>query len=486
MENIGEKIMEHEGLADYAVEQGLREDASYVEARLEGVMGDQLLLRNGNLEVGGFFRSYGLGVRVLVNGAMGFCSVNDLSTREKVRGVVCNAVRLARASSKLRKEAIKFSDEEVVDVRYGGKFKENVLDVDLEEKISLLFDVDKAVDVDSCDVFIPFRLMHLLSFNREEYLVTSEGTRVRSFIPRVFFTSLFTAFNKVNNQSEQGPIQKGSSGGWEVVRDWDLRGVVEREVGILSKVLREGREPPKGVIDCVIGSNITGIAAHENCGHPSEADRILGREGAQAGESFLNREMLGHRIGNEEVTIVDDPTLEGSYGFYLYDDEGIRARERVLIDKGIYKGMLHNRETAYFMGTQSNGASRSSGYNREPIVRMANTYMKPGDYASLEALMEDIKLGVYIVSFTEWNIDDRRFQSKYVGREAYLIEKGGLKYPVRRPVLEITTPALFGSIDGCTREIEFDAALCGKSNPEQIAPVWHGGPCARLKNVRLG
>ena len=478
--------MEHEDLADYAVEQGLREGASYVEARLEGIMGDQLLLKNGNLEVGGFFRRYGLGVRVLVDGALGFCSLNYFSTRKKVREVVSNAVRLAKYSSKLRREPIKFSDEECMDARYEGKFRENVLDIGLEEKISLLVDVDKTVDVGFSDVFVPFRLMHLLSANTEKYLVTSEGSRVSSFIPRVFFTCLLTAFNKVKKQIEHGPIHKGASGGWEIVFDWDLGRIVEKEVEVLLKILRERREPPKGFIDCVIGTNITGIASHENCGHPSEADRILGREGAQAGESFLNREMLGQRIVSEEVTIVDDPTLEGSFGFYLFDDEGVKAGERILIEDGVYKEMLHNRETAYFMDTHSNGSSRAMGYNREPIVRMSNTYMKPGDYGSLEELIEDIRLGVYIVSFTEWNIDDRRFQAKYVGREAYLIDKGELKYPVKRPVLEITTPALFGSIDGCTREIEFNAAMCGKSNPEQLAPVWHGGPCARLRNIRLG
>ncbi len=89
-------------------------------------MGDQLLLKNGNLEVGGFFRRYGLGVRVLVDGALGFCSLNYFSTRKKVREVVSNAVRLAKYSSKLRREPIKFSDEECVDARYEGKFRENV------------------------------------------------------------------------------------------------------------------------------------------------------------------------------------------------------------------------------------------------------------------------------------------------------------------------------------------------------------------------
>jgi TldD protein len=80
----------------------------------------------------------------------------------------------------------------------------------------------------------------------------------------------------------------------------------------------------------IVGSEIVGLIVHESCGHPSEADRILGREAAQAGMSFIKPGMLGQRIGSEHATVIDDPTIPGSYGFYLYDDEGVPARARAL------------------------------------------------------------------------------------------------------------------------------------------------------------
>ena len=148
--------------------------------------------------------------------------------------------------------------------------------------------------------------------------------------------------------------------------------------------------------------------------------------------------------------------------------------------------MLHNRETAKLLGVTSNGAARGIGYNREPIVRMSNTFIAPGDYSEDE-IFEDVKLGVYMLSFTEWNIDDRRYQSKYVGREAYLIRDGEVTSTLlRRPVLEITTPDLFSSVDACSKTLAFDAATCGKSDPLQGAPVWLGGPTAvRIRGVRV-
>jgi TldD protein len=116
---------------------------------------------------------------------------------------------------------------------------------------------------------------------------------------------------------------------------------------------------------------------------------------------------------------------------------------------------------------------------------MANTYMEPGDY-KFDELLEDIKFGIYIKNFTEWNIDDRRFNQRYVGLESYIIENGELKDMVRNPVIEMTTVGLFSSVDAVGSDLDFWAATCGKGDPMQGVPVWTGGPSIRLRNVNLG
>ena len=117
---------------------------------------------------------------------------------------------------------------------------------------------------------------------------------------------------------------------------------------------------------------------------------------------------------------------------------------------------------------------------------MANTHFAPGDY-QIDELIEDIKKGIYMKSFTEWNIDDRRFQSKYVGLEVYLIENGKLtETMIRRPILELTTFGLFGGVDAVTKDTEFPYGTCGKSDPSQGAPCWMGGAQVRMRDIRLG
>jgi TldD protein len=286
-------------------------------------------------------------------------------------------------------------------------------------------------------------------------------------------------------KTEQAYEQFGYSGGWEAFKGWNVTEKMIHNAKILKEIITKGKAVKPGTMDLVCGPEVTGIAAHESCGHPMEADRILGREMSQAGRSFIfegGPYWIGTKIGSEVVTIVDDPTIEHSYGFYAYDDEGVKARRRYLYKNGIINEFLHNRESAAKLGTKSNGSSRSVNYDREAIVRMANTFVLPGKMSE-EEILEGVKNGVYMKSFTEWNIDDKRFNQRYVGREAYIIENGELKYPVARPVIETTTEKFWTAVDAVSENIEFDAATCGKGDPMQGVPVYTGGPSIRLREV---
>jgi TldD protein len=124
-------------------------------------------------------------------------------------------------------------------------------------------------------------------------------------------------------------------------------------------------------------------------------------------------------------------------------------------------------------------------YASEPIIRMSNTYLAPGDM-SFEELIEDIDLGIYVKSYMEWNIDDVRWNQRYVGLEAYMIRNGELVEPVKNPVLEFTTGWFYSNILGVDKNLEFFPGTCGKGEPSQGVPVWFGGPNVKLSKMRVG
>ncbi|MEM4245678.1 MAG: TldD/PmbA family protein [Candidatus Bathyarchaeia archaeon] len=475
--------MDFSDLANVAVDASTRLGADYSEARVHVSSYKGYVMKNGEEDPLRLSSERGISVRVIVDGALGFASTNTL-LKVEVQRVAAEAVKAAKASSKHVKERIVFSKENQYRGRWEAPMKKPPDSLPLDSKFALLAEVEDWISPDNVKTDVPYRLFVLTEATEEKVFVNCEGSEIYSIVPRIGFYFTLTA-HEAGKGTAQRMMEFGSACGWEVLSEWRIHEVIQGEALTLGRILREAEQPPRGEVDLVLGSEIVGIICHESCGHPQEADRILGREMAQAGGSYLKAEMIGKRIGSEAVTVVDDPTLPKSYGYYLYDDEGVKASERVLIDKGVIRGFLHNRETAYKLGTRSNGAARAVAYDREPIVRMANTYMKPGDY-SFEELIADVSEGVYVKSFTEWNIDDRRFNQRYVGLEAYKIKGGELTGLVKNPILEITTPGLYGSVDAVGRIVSFEAATCGKGEPMQPAPVWHGGPEIRLRKIKLG
>jgi TldD protein len=465
-------------LAEFVIDYAKKIGASYADARLESTAANGFVLKNGIPQISGFDRAKGIGVRVVIKGTLGFASTNDLS-KESVKRVVEKAAKLTGYASKIG-EKVKFSDVEAHVANYKVKQKIKLADLEPKDKLKVLFDAEKAMK--STKAKVPGRFFSLGDFYTEKYFVNSEGSKILSSIPRTDFWYFITIEHGA--RTAQRYWQYGDSGGFETIYKHNFPKLLKEEVLGTKKNLEKGVKPPKENVDVVIGPQITGIMVHESVGHPYEADRVLGREAAQAGESFLTLNMLGTRIGSGAVNIVDDPTLPGSFGYYLYDDEGVKAKERWLIKKGVIGDLLHNRETAAIVGHKSNAAARATGYDREPIVRMANTVFKPGSYKE-EELIEGVTNGVFIKNFMEWNIDDKRLNAKYTGAEAYMIRNGRLAEPVLKPTIEISTPKLWDSVDAAGKNIEYHSGTCGKAEPMQAIPVWFGGPSLRIKNIKL-
>lgn len=475
-----ENIVLDRDMAESAVSMALDLGAEYAEARMESLTTNGLFLKNGNPEVAGFGNYSGMCVRVLMHGGMGFAST-DILRRKSIQNRVETAVKMAKASARLVKDRITLSDEPTHTVDYAVEQKKKIADVQLDEIVSVLSHIDKAMTETAP---LASRFIQLSIAERTKYFTNSDDSKIGSHIPRIGIYTIPTIVE--GEKISQAMIQRGVAMGWEYMDPVARAEEICHEIAMTHKNMKEGVKAPSGKIDMVLGPEVVGIAAHESCGHPYEADRISGREAAQAGESFVKANMMGTRIGSDVATVVDDPTLENSYGFYLYDDEGVKARPKILIKNGMINEFLHNRETAASMDMgRSNGGARANNYDREAIVRMSNTFVQAGDHGD-EELFEGIQRGVYMKSFMEWNIDDKRYNQRYIGREAYMIENGKVTVPVKAPILELTTPAFWSAIDAVGKKLEFAAATCGKGEPSQGVPVYTGGPHIRLRDITLG
>ncbi len=477
--------MDGKSLSDHAVEYGGKKGAQYSEARFVSSVDENYIARNGKFLSIQEKPTQGIGIRILVDGCMSFGSTDRLE-RKAVENLIDSLIRSAKQTR--REEPIRLSEEKTIQKSWKSPVKVPFSDVSDEEKQDFIKKLDKALKQGTGKV-IKNRVVFLNTKKEDKYVANSDGSRINS---NRSYISILTVMNAdVNGKREQRLLGLGSTSGWEWIKKKSIKKRIVKEAKKLAKTVRNAENVQfKEPIDVVVSGDVSGIMAHENVGHPSEADRIMGREGAQAGESFykdlMEESEIGKiKMGNENVSIIDDPTMRGSPGHYLYDDECVKARKRYLVKNGYLNELLLNREYAHKFDTTSNAASRSNSYSREPIVRMSNTFFEPGQHTK-EELIEDVEKGILMNSFTEWNIDDRRFHSKYVGLEAYLIKDGKVTDKmIKRPVLELTTESILQSIDAVSKDYVSRMATCGKSDPMQPVPVSVGGPHLRMRDIEV-
>ena len=247
---------------------------------------------------------------------------------------------------------------------------------------------------------------------------------------------------------------------------------------------------PAGRTTLVLGDEQLALQVHESIGHALELDRILLGEASYAGTSWVSPTDIGSlRYGSELLAISADATLPGALGSFGWDDEGVSGRRTMLIADGVLRATLSDRQSAAAIGLASGGTARADGYARQPIVRMTNVSIEPGDAGTLEDLVADVRDGVYMETNRSWSIDDRRLHFQFgteIGRE---IRNGKLGRLLRNPTYAGVTPQFWSSLDAIASPPAWrlwGLLNCGKGEPGQSAHVSHGAAPARFRNVEVG
>jgi TldD protein len=239
----------------------------------------------------------------------------------------------------------------------------------------------------------------------------------------------------------------------------------------------KAKKCPSGLLPCITDSAITGLLAHEVMGHASEADEVVKKR------SFLTP-MMGKKVANPQITMLDDGTYEGAHGRIPFDDEGTPSSRTVIIDEGVYKGYMHSLETSTEMGVRPTGNGRAESTSRRVFVRMTNTFFAPGDWR-LDEMIEDVKYGVLTdkaISGMEDPVGGG-FEAKAL--RGYMIENGRVTDMLRGFSLTGKALDILKTTDAVGNRLELDGGTCGKGI-EDFVPVSSGGPYCRSKIILGG
>jgi TldD protein len=233
------------------------------------------------------------------------------------------------------------------------------------------------------------------------------------------------------------------------------------------------------------------LQLHESVGHAVELDRVLGTEASYAGTSFVAVEDVGRlKYGSPLMNVSADASVEGGLGSFGWDDEGVAARAEPIVRDGVLAGFLSSRESAAEIGLpRSGGCMRAEGFARQPIVRMTNVNLAPGNAGTFEDLIASTADGLYMETNRSWSIDSRRLHFQFATEAAWEIVDGVRGRLLRNPSYSGVTPKFWAGLDAICSASEWrlwGLTNCGKGEPGQFMEVSHGTAPARFVNVQVG
>src|ERR1700688_3988691 len=479
-------------ICSWALNIAAQRGATYADTRIADDRARALSTKNGKVGGASDSESFGIGIRVIADGAWGFAASDDLS-RAAVEATAARAVDIAKASSQVKQRDIQLASEKPVTAQWTTPFQIDPFTTSVEQNIDLLLKIDSELrsvhGVTLAETNMNFR-------REEQWFVSSEGANIHQ---TKYTTGVgYAAYAFAGSEIQKRSYPNSYGGQWQN-KGYELIGELKllenaRRVGEEAVALLQAEQCPEGVFNIILDGSQLGLQIHESVGHPIELDRVLGMKANFAGTSFLTLDKLRTlRYGSEMVNVVADARQEHGPGLgtFAYDDEGVPAQCTPIITHGLFTGYLSSRETAHTIGeNRSGGTLRAEGWNRLPMIRMTNISLLPGEKPlTLEQLIASTDHGILMQTNRSWSIDDRRYNFQFGCEIGWEIKYGKRVRMVKNPSYAGITTEFWNSVDAiCSRDewTLWGTPNCGKGQPQQVMGTGHGAAPARFRKVKVG
>ena len=462
--------MSLEDYADKALEFAVQAGCQYCDVRAETVESNGFLLENGEIEHFISSENSGLGIRVLANGSWGFYSISNPKSLQVIRDAACDAVKSALHYSERKKQKVVLAETKTyIDKVDFGVSKQPTI----EETSKLAFECDRIM---KSKKRINKSSISIGNETFSKYFVSSEGARINQTFVDTIANLSATAHEAGLTESVNST--EGGRGGLEMILGKNDITKTAEFVAQKASELIDAKTAKEEKATVVMNPDFVALLTHEILGHPSEADRVLGKEMAWAGGAWWEGK-LGEKIASSKLTVIDDPTIQESLGWYKYDDEGVIAKRKTLIENGVLVNHMQSRETAAIFNTSPNSGMRASGYEFMPLIRMSCTCVTQGDWNPQEMIRE-VKNGYLISNMKIPSIDMMRYNWSISCQFAQKIENGEPTKLLRDVIVMGIAPEFFNSIDACGKDFTVRPVTnCGKGDPMQTMRMGNGGPHIR-------
>lgn len=307
-------------------------------------------------------------------------------------------------------------------------------------------------------------------------VVTSDGAKTEDVLPRSFMWASTVA--EKDGRKEQAWWNKGGRYDFSYYNE-KVAEDLANEVVKRTEIAFDAIQPPAGEMPVVLGPGVTGILLHEAIGHGMEAD--FNRKG----ESTYST-MIGKKVAEPFVNIIDNGCIEHQLGSINFDDEGSKGQKTALVENGILTSYLHDKISAKHYGLEPTGNGRRESYQHFPVPRMCNTYMLGGTETP-EDVIKACKNGIYIEDVSNGQVKIGEGDFAFYVSQGRMIEDGKLTAPIKDVNIMGNGPKMLENISMVAHDLvmaEGGAGACGKAG--QSVPVGFGMPTCLVKSMTVG
>jgi PmbA protein len=368
-----------EDICYFVIREAEKRGSEYTEAYVTKNKEAEVFIENNDLKQSKYHNSIRLGIRVFVNGSLGFASINTLK-KERILEAVIQAIKLAGISP-----ADKFNSmpEESKINFLSGIYDVKAESFSLSDAVKMT--ADMLIAAKSFDDRVSVDNGNFTSSVMTHAVLNSNGIKAEETLSSFFWSIMGMAVNK--NEVSNFDFQFG---GTHHIKNID--------------VFSTGREFAETIINSLGVERITSFKGKMLL-TPSAATELLQDLLAYSINSSAVQKRtskfegkVGMYVASNLLTVEDDATNTNGLGSSSFDREGLQHRRNILIENGILRKLLYNTYTANKDNTKSTGNAGGSPKS-PPIVSTTNIIVGPGK-SNIDSLISEIDRGIMINRFS--------------------------------------------------------------------------------------
>ncbi len=409
----------------------------------------------------------GVGLRVVVGEQTGYAFTEDLT--------LPSMLAAARTASAIAAGAQVVPPQSFNPLSTGELYTTSVpwSDVGIDRKLPVLKYVEKTAKAK--DPSIEKVAVYWSDGDDRVMIATLDGKLVTDSRPMTRVTVVVTAKKDGETQTGYSNIAAREEFSWYT--EERLNTMIDEAVD-RTLIQFEAKRPPAGEMPVILASGASGILLHEAIGHGMEAD--FNRKGTS-----IYSDMIGKKVAEPFVTVVDQATIPRERGALNYDDEGNAAGRTVMVENGILKSYLHDQISAKQYGLNPTGSGRRESYRFAPMPRMSCTFMEDGPHTKDE-IIEAVDHGIICETYTNGQVQIGAGDYTFYVKNGWLVEGGKVTAPIKDVNIIGNGPESLKRITMVANDARLDTGgwTCGKNG--QSVPVSQGIPTVLVSNMTVG